>query len=160
VTKSFTATISSCTRALACAALALGCARGPAFADYEPIPAELGRVYVYRPTGSSDWLADADFEIDGEPVVDLAAGGYATVLVKPGRHEVRAYFDQVGPDFNPPVSDRVRVEAGRAMFCRFSSGHDVITIHWQIECTDDADAHVELRACKRQDLDDESPFER
>ena len=156
MTRSSTATISSC---ISLGLLALGCARGPTFADYEQIPGGQGRVYVYRPGVYSDWLADADFEIDGKPVADLSAGGYATVLVKPGSYEIRAYFDQLGPDFTPPVSDRVRVAAGSATFCRFSSGHNVVMTHWMIECSDDPEAHAEIRECKRQELRKDSPFE-
>jgi hypothetical protein len=133
-------------------------ARGPQFADYEPIEDGKGRLYVYRSTSLIMGGSEVSFEINGRPLANLGVGGYTSVGLRPGSYVVSGQFDYIGPNVDPAVKRRVRVSAGKAVFCRFSQDTNLVTYQWWIECSDDEDAHAELRECKRQDLDEDSPW--
>ena len=114
MTKSFTATISSCTRALALLALLAGCQTpGAAFSGFEPVPAGKSQLYVYRPASAFETTPVVIFELDGKELARVRNGGYATVSLAPG-----GYGLAVGPDglaaASPKLQRRIELAPGGA----------------------------------------------
>lgn len=145
---------------VALALVTSGChATGPRFAGYDPISEGEGRLYVYRSAESSRDLDEVAFAIDDARLVNLDIGGYATARLRPGIYRMSAWFDGWGLDLEPAIDRDFRVARGRAVFCRFSSSRGLVIGERALECSDDAEAHAELRACRLQPLDADAPWD-
>ena len=68
----------------------IGCSTAP---KYEPSPkqAEMGQFYFYRLSAFTNSGAYAVIRINGEKVVTLKSGGYASVQLEPGNHELAVH---------------------------------------------------------------------
>jgi hypothetical protein len=76
------------TRALPCfwlllAALAAGCASGPAFEPVASVPADKALLYIYRPA-SHGALYKPTVSVNDKSIVELQAKGYFPYLATPG----------------------------------------------------------------------------
>ena len=90
--------------------LVSGCATGPSLGTRytDPVPSLEGHatLYIYRqPSIGAAWYPK--IFINGEEFVDLTAGGYTSVYLKPGKYEIKGIQYQpdifrtiVGDEFN------------------------------------------------------------
>ena len=104
--------------------LALGClAKGPWFADYDPVFPGEARLYVYRPSN----------------------GGYVSVSLPSGDYQLAAEH-QMNMAGLQPVGRSFRVRAGQERYCGYFSSTDVATVQWRMDCSS-------VGRCKREPLE-------
>jgi hypothetical protein len=144
-------------RALALLGVALFapcCAPAPDshFSDYAAIPAGRARLYVYRPAGSAGPHDSGGITLDARPLVSLDKGEYVSVVLPPGAHELKAGVSEVSRLARLPART-LELEADRAAYCALAAKSVGPIVAWDLDCSDDADAHPELRACRRGKLD-------
>ncbi|HWA92495.1 MAG TPA: DUF2846 domain-containing protein [Rhizomicrobium sp.] len=111
-----------------------GCASGPVFTDAPAPEAGKALLYIYRQPNFVAAAARASFYIDGQNVVDLAAGGYSYVYLAPGRHDL----EQRWASYSDVVTIPVDVREGETHYARFQSGFGdqgcagCVSMKWEI----------------------------
>jgi hypothetical protein len=161
VTKSSTATTSSCSSftARAAAALALcvflsaACAqRGEPFAGYDAIPEGRGRLYVYVPPASVTALAPSvHLVLDGRPLTTLRSEGYVTVTLSPGEHLLVADPSLNVTGYSTKLVKTVHVFPGEPTFCGYFP--TASNRQGRLRCTGGAEKHAMVEGCRRAALE-------
>jgi hypothetical protein len=156
VTKSFTATTSSCSssKARAAAALALcaffsaACAqRGESFAGYAAIPEERGRLYIYVPPATVTALAPSVYLLlDGRPLTTLRSEGYVTVTLSPGEHLLVADPSLNVTGHSTKVVRTVHVFPGEPTLCGYFP--TASNRRGRLRCSGEAANHAEIEECR------------
>jgi Protein of unknown function (DUF2846) len=127
-----------------------GCfAKGTPFTQHDPIFEGEGRLYVYRPVAFTNSGGAIDFVLNGKALSRIRNDGYVSLSLPPGSHTLVAEFPMNMANLQP-VGRSFRIRAGRAMYCGYSSSTNGIQIMWRLDCSDDQEAHSELRGCKRE----------
>lgn len=152
MTRSSTATISSCTRALlATAALAVACqSPGPPFAGFARVPPGRAQLYVYRPAFAIETTPAVIFRLDGNDLAHVRNGGYATVSLPPGTHTL-----SVGPDglnVSPTLERRIELAEGQSLACGYTSEGSPGAVDWQLACADANQVPPDLASCALEPL--------
>ena len=132
---------------------------GPKFTDYEPVPADKARLYIYRPEWH--WMsADLTVGVDGITLAELKGATYVSVLITPRKlplnYKVTAQFQNVLAGLDPhghdPLIQRVEARAGQTVFCEFTqelgTPGSPAERRW-LYCSEDPAEHEALKHCRR-----------
>lgn len=138
---------------LAIALAATGCfAKGDPFSPYDPIFEGEGRLYVYRPAAFANSGGEMNFVLNGKALATLRNDGYVSVSLKPDEYALTAEWPTNIQNLES-VTERFRQRAGRAIFCRYKTSTNVVTISWRLDCGESEETHAAIRGCKKE------PFE-
>lgn len=128
---------------------------GPPFADYDPIPPGGSRLYVYRPSYTRSAWQRLEVTVNGQPLTDLADGGYVSVVLPPGGYRVAAGFHGMWVR-SEDLYRKIYLHADEAIYCSFTSEYHLMPqyLSHELECSDEPVAHPDLWRCSRDEVEE------
>ena len=121
-----------------------GCASGPAYSEMSstipPVPADKGRVYIYRPSVFGAAIQPA-VRLDGTEVGTAKSQGFFYVDAAPGSHFIETTTE---------VSRRLTfmLDKGQTRYVKLSVSMGFAVGHVYPELVDDAVGTKEVKECK------------
>ena len=114
---------------------------GPAYQKVEMIPADVGLVYIYRPSSFVGGGVSYDIKIGETPIVTLYNCGYYPYFSKPGEIEFWAQTESKS-------SVTLDVKAGQTYYIKGTVGIGIIVGRPHLMVMTQEAAEKEILACK------------
>ncbi len=114
---------------------------GAAFSKVDPIPADKGVVYIYRPDHLAGSAVYGTLSADNAPVTKIKNGGYYPYIANPGT----VHFAVTTEATN--TAD-VTVEAGKETYVKSSVGMGFLVGHLTLDQVSPDIGQQEIQSCK------------